>query len=77
METIKDIKQEPGMKPLDIHTLSLRINARVNDRLKTDSKKDGTPYIDILPIPEVTSTLTKALYFPCIFLKKKLIVKAD
>ncbi|KAL3869920.1 hypothetical protein ACJMK2_042542 [Sinanodonta woodiana] len=68
IETIKDVKQEPGKIQLDIHKLSIRINAKVNKRLldDTESNKDKRMYFDRLPIPEVTSTLTKALYFPCI-----------
>ncbi|KAK3592299.1 hypothetical protein CHS0354_030441 [Potamilus streckersoni] len=66
IETVKDEKQNPGEKPLDIHQLSIRINARVNKRLMSKVPKSDTPmYYDRLPIPEVTSTLTKALCFPC------------
>ncbi|KAL3869921.1 hypothetical protein ACJMK2_042543 [Sinanodonta woodiana] len=68
IETVEDVKQEPGKIPFDIHKLSLRINAKVNKRLldDTESNKDKRMYFDRLPIPEVTSTLTKVLRFQCV-----------
>ncbi|KAK3592300.1 hypothetical protein CHS0354_030442 [Potamilus streckersoni] len=62
MDTVKNTSTQ-----LDIHHLSLKINAAVDKRLQTAQSKQKnreTLDFDSLPIPEVTSTLTKALYFP-------------
>ncbi|KAK3592302.1 hypothetical protein CHS0354_030444 [Potamilus streckersoni] len=62
LTALKEAVKNPP-RPLDIHKLSLRINAKVFERLQNE--KCVGKHFDKLPIPEVTSTLTKALYFPC------------
>ncbi|KAL3869922.1 hypothetical protein ACJMK2_042544 [Sinanodonta woodiana] len=64
METMEKAKTQ-----LDIHQLSIQVIAAVNERLQREhnkSKEDNKETVDFnsLPVPEVTSTLTKALYFP-------------